>query len=366
MACGALVKILVHTRVEPYLQFKQISGSFVVKDGKVQKVPSTPQEAIASSLMGMFEKRRFRTFIIYVAQYKEDDPSTWEGKDVMNMPMGALFDAFNLDANTQSFVGHAMALHRDDGYLQRPAIETVRALQLYTSSIEQYGRSPYLYPVWGLGGLPESFSRLCAVNGGTFMLNCDVQEVMTNADGVAWGIKAKFEDKVCAAKARLCVVGDPSYFPAEKVRPTGRVARSICILDHPIRGVSGDSGQIIVPMREARRNHDIYIAFLGNEHEVAPKNRFIAIVSTTVETADPMAELEPGIRLLGNVMERFDAVVETFEPVGSGEDDRMFISRSYDATSHFETVADDVRDMFRRVTGEVLDLSSVGGAENVA
>ena len=29
-----------------------------------------------------------------------------------------------------------------------------------------YGKSPYIYPLYGLGGLPEGFSRLCAINGG--------------------------------------------------------------------------------------------------------------------------------------------------------------------------------------------------------
>src|SRR5690554_4945544 len=47
----------------------------------------------------------------------------------------------------------------------------VEAIQLYAYSLERYGRSPYIYPVYGLGGLPEGFSRLCAINGGTFMLN---------------------------------------------------------------------------------------------------------------------------------------------------------------------------------------------------
>lgn len=365
MASGTLVKILVHTRVDPYLQFKQINGSFVMKDGRVHKVPSNAQEAVQSSLMGMFEKRRFRTFVKYVHQYEPEDPSTHEGKDLTSMTMAEVFASFNLDDNTQSFVGHAMALHRDDSYLSRPALETVMAVKLYATSTMQHGLSPYLYPMWGLGGLPESFSRLCAVNQGTFILNCGVSEVLTNADGVAWGIKATYDGKVCAAKARLCVVGDPSYFPADKVRPTGRVVRSICILDHPIRGTTGSSGQIIIPMREARRRHDIYIAFLGFDHQVAPQNRFIAICSTTVETEDPVSELDYAFRLFGNVMERFDAVVDTYEPAGSGEDDRMFISKSYDATSHFETVADDVMDMYKRVTGEDLDLSDIGGAENV-
>lgn len=39
MSCGKLVKILLHAKVTRYLEFKSVDGSYVVKDGKVQKVP---------------------------------------------------------------------------------------------------------------------------------------------------------------------------------------------------------------------------------------------------------------------------------------------------------------------------------------
>lgn len=39
MACGKLVKILLHTKVTRYLEFKSVDGSYVFKDNKVQKVP---------------------------------------------------------------------------------------------------------------------------------------------------------------------------------------------------------------------------------------------------------------------------------------------------------------------------------------
>ena len=34
---------------------------------------------------------------------------------------------------------------------------------------------PFIYPIYGLGGLPEGFSRLCAIHGGTFILNKQVR-----------------------------------------------------------------------------------------------------------------------------------------------------------------------------------------------
>ena len=38
MACGDMVKILLHAKVTRYLEFKSIDGSYVYKDSKVQKV----------------------------------------------------------------------------------------------------------------------------------------------------------------------------------------------------------------------------------------------------------------------------------------------------------------------------------------
>ena len=43
-----------------------------------------------------------------------------------------------------------------------------------------------------------------------------------------------------------------------------------------------------------------------------------------------------------------------YEPVEDGTQDNIFISKSYDASSHFETTTDDVKDIYRRATGEEL------------
>ena len=41
---------------------------------------------------------------------------------------------------------------------------------------------------------------------------------------------------------------------------------------------------------------DIYVFCCSYSHNVAPRDKWIAFVSTTVETADPQAELAPGGR----------------------------------------------------------------------
>jgi Rab GDP dissociation inhibitor len=52
-----------------------------------------------------------------------------------------------------------MALHLDDQYLQKPARETTDKIILYVASVARYGKSPYIYPLHGLGELPQSFAR---------------------------------------------------------------------------------------------------------------------------------------------------------------------------------------------------------------
>lgn len=55
------------------------------------------------------------------------------------------------------FIGHSLALHRDDAYLGQPALPTVMKIKLYHDSLFRYEglNSPYLYPRYGLGELPQ-------------------------------------------------------------------------------------------------------------------------------------------------------------------------------------------------------------------
>lgn len=44
------------------------------------------------------------------------------------------------------------------------------------------------YTPYGLGGIPEGFSRMCAIYGGTFMLNKDIDKILFDADGKVCGV----------------------------------------------------------------------------------------------------------------------------------------------------------------------------------
>jgi Rab GDP dissociation inhibitor len=89
-------------------------------------------------------------------------------------------------------------------------------------------------------------------------------------------------------------------------------------------------------------------------HSVCAQNYYIAILSTIVETSVPEREVEPALALLGPVVEKFVAIADLYAPIDPSSQDQVFVSKSYDSTSHFETVCDDVKDIWKRLTGAEL------------
>lgn len=148
--------------------------------------------------------------------------------------MRELYKKFGLEPGTQDFIGHAMALWQDDTYIDKPAQPTVERIRLYAQSMARYGKSPYIYPLYGLGELPQAFARLSAIYGGTYMLDKKIESVNVDAEGKFTGVTSDGET-VRAKK----VIGDPTYFgagqePGEgsgkiRVMETGKIVRAVCV-----------------------------------------------------------------------------------------------------------------------------------------
>lgn len=148
-------------------------------------------------------------------------------------------------------------IYHSPSYITKPARPTYDRIILYTSSMARYGKSPYIYPLYGLGELPQSFARLSAIYGGTYMLDKPIEAIVTDNDGKFVGVTSAGE----TVKAKQ-VIGDPSYFGAGheggkvRVLEEGKVVRAICFLKHAIPGTEdSDSCQIIIPQNQVNRRN---------------------------------------------------------------------------------------------------------------
>jgi Rab GDP dissociation inhibitor len=272
--------------------------------------------------------------------------------------MKEVYDKFGLEATTRDFIGHSMALYSTDEYINTPGM----------------AKDTYIYPLYGLGELPQGFARLSAIYGGTYMLNTNIDEILYDGKKVS-GIKATMHDRgeenaegmKFTTKTKM-ILGDPSYFPG-KVQVVGHLLKAICILNHPLdKTADSDSVQLIIPQSQVGRKNDIYIAMVSSAHNVCPKGYYIAIVSTIAETnANHHLELQPGLERLGRIEEKFmGPPIPLYQPLESGMNDQIFISNSFDASSHFETVTENVRDIYQRAIGEELKVEGLREGQTLA
>ena len=96
---------------------------------------------------------------------------------------------------------------------------------------------------------------------------------------------------------------------------------------------------------------------VSHAHAVCAKGLYIAMISTEVETKDPQSEITPALDLLGPVLEKFTQVSTTYVPIDDGKKSNLFVTKSYDSTSHFESATNEILELYTRITGEKLDMN---------
>ena len=365
MANGSLVKILLKTNVSKYFDWKSVDRSFIYQfikgglfnkaKGKIHMVPNTISEAFKSDYIGSLEKNKCKKFLEFIIDYEINNPNTQKGLGP-DIPFNDIIKIYGLEQRTVEFIGHVIALYTNDYFLESKAITAIDKLKLYKNSFGLYGKSPFIYPLSGLGRLSEGFARLCSLNGGSYILNRDIEEILYDENYHFRGIKSEGEEIY-----GKILITEPSYVQKwSKSKSLGIILERICILDHPIPKINYvNSFQIILPQRQINRKNDIFIHFFDYTHLVCQKGYYIAIISTIVEhpNDNPNFEIGPAMDLIGPVLETFDKFRNIYDPVDIFLGENIYITSSYDQQCHFENDIDDVINIYEKITGNKLDLN---------
>ncbi|KAL4827026.1 hypothetical protein H8958_015290 [Nasalis larvatus] len=192
------------------------------------------------------------------------------------------------------------------------------------------------YDVIVLGiGLVEcilSSIKLSAIYESTYMLNKPIEEIIVQ-NGKVIGVKS--EGEIAHCKQLIC---DLRYVK-DRPEKVGQVIRVICILSHLIKNTSDvNSCQIIIPQNQVSRKSDICVCTISSAHSVTAQGKYIAIVTTTVETKEPEKEVRPALELLEPTRWEFVSISGLLVPKDLVTESQIFISRAYNPTTHFETI----------------------------
>lgn len=98
---------------------------------------------------------------------------------------------------------------------------------------------------------------------------------------------------------------------------------------------------------------------VSSEHAACKEGYYLAIISATQETANPEAELQIAYDIIGPTKEKFMTITPMYEPASETVSDNIYITRTLDPTSTFESAANDVLRVYKLITGKDLDLENL-------
>uniref|UniRef100_A0A8C3WG13 Rab proteins geranylgeranyltransferase component A n=1 Tax=Catagonus wagneri TaxID=51154 RepID=A0A8C3WG13_9CETA len=166
---GLLIDLLIKSNVSRYAEFKNITRILAFREGRVEQVPCSRADVFNSRQLTMVEKRMLMKFLTFCMDYEEypDEYKAYE-----EMAFSEYLKTQKLTPNLQYFVLHSIAMTSETA---SSTIDGLRATQNFLHCLGRYGNTPFLFPLYGQGELPQCFCRMCAVFGGIYCLRHSVQ-----------------------------------------------------------------------------------------------------------------------------------------------------------------------------------------------
>ncbi|XP_050998125.1 rab proteins geranylgeranyltransferase component A 1 [Acomys russatus] len=166
---GLLIDLLIKSNVSRYAEFKNITRILAFREGNVEQVPCSRADVFNSKQLTMVEKRMLMKFLTFCMEYEEHPD---EYKAYEETTFSEYLKTQKLTTNLQYFVLHSIAMTSETTGC---TVDGLKATKNFLRCLGRYGNTPFLFPLYGQGELPQCFCRMCAVFGGIYCLRHSVQ-----------------------------------------------------------------------------------------------------------------------------------------------------------------------------------------------
>lgn len=166
---GLLIDLLIKSNVSRYAEFKNVTRILVFREGIVEQVPCSRADVFNSKQLTMVEKRMLMKFLTFCMQYEEHPD---EYKAYEETTFSDYLKTQKLTPNLQYFVLHSIAMTSET---TSSTVDGLKATKNFLHCLGRYGNTPFLFPLYGQGELPQCFCRMCAVFGGIYCLRHSVR-----------------------------------------------------------------------------------------------------------------------------------------------------------------------------------------------
>ncbi|XP_010982058.1 rab proteins geranylgeranyltransferase component A 1 isoform X2 [Camelus dromedarius] len=288
---GLLIDLLIKSNVSRYAEFKNITRILAFRDGRVEQVPCSRADVFNSKQLTMVEKRMLMKFLTFCMEYEEHPD---EYKAYEEISFSEYLKTQKLTPNLQYFVLHSIAMTSETA---SSTIDGLKATRNFLHCLGRYGNTPFLFPLYGQGELPQCFCRMCAVFGGIYCLRHSVQCLVVDKEsGKCKAIIDHFGQRIISKHFLV----EDSYFSENTCSRVQyrQISRAVLITDRSVLKTDSDQqiSILTVPAEEPGASAVRVIELCSSTMTCMKGTYLVHLTCTSAKTA--REDLEPVVQKL--------------------------------------------------------------------
>ncbi|XP_036917773.1 rab proteins geranylgeranyltransferase component A 1 [Sturnira hondurensis] len=288
---GLLIDLLIKSNVSRYAEFKNITRILAFREGRVEQVPCSRADVFNSKQLTMVEKRMLMKFLTFCMEY-EEHPDEYKAYEAMTF--SEYLKTQKLTPNLQYFVLHSIAMTSETA---SSTIDGLTATKNFLHCLGRYGNTPFLFPLYGQGELPQCFCRMCAVFGGIYCLRHSVQCLVVDKESrKCKAIIDQFGQRIISKHFLV----EDSYFSENTCSRVQyrQISRAVLITDRSVLQVDSDQqiSILTVPPEEAGTSAIRVIELCSSTMTCMKGTYLVHLTCTSSKTA--REDLEPVVQKL--------------------------------------------------------------------
>ncbi|XP_055600784.1 rab proteins geranylgeranyltransferase component A [Uranotaenia lowii] len=303
---GDMVELLISSNICRYAEFRAVDRVATIWNERILTVPCSRSDVFTSRDVNVVEKRLLMKFLQSCASWDEkgsEGDSDHKPEDLEGKTFLEYLKTHKLTPNLIHYLLYTIAMGND----RTSCREGLEGVKKFLLSLGRYGNSPFLFPMYGCGEVPQCFCRLCAVFGGIYCLGKPIEGINLHSG------ESSFQSLMCGnqtIRAKELVIGH-GYVSAEDVftktgsesepqaqrKACGRMARGVFLTNVPLGGASqnmGGGGVALMKLPPVEGHEDgATVLQLAHFSGTVPKNIYLIHVTARAIGNDPKADLEP-------------------------------------------------------------------------
>ncbi|XP_030383465.1 rab proteins geranylgeranyltransferase component A [Scaptodrosophila lebanonensis] len=289
-AAGQLVQLLIKSNICRYAEFRALDHVCMRYNEEIVPVPCSRSDVFNTKALSIVEKRLLMKFLngcqVYNIKKCNDDTLAFRGKTFQDY-----LQSQRVTEKIASCIMQSIALSNVNTSFE----EGMERTQRFLRSLGRYGNTPFLFPMYGCGELPQCFCRLCAVYGGIYCLKRAVDNVSLDADTNE--VLLSSAGKTLRAKNLVCAFGQvPSQIASNFGELRYNISRAVYITAHPLGGEElnkGGGGVNMMRLLTDSGDRDAIFIQLSHYSGTCPEGLYIFHLTTPAASNDPADDLSP-------------------------------------------------------------------------